>query len=190
MWRTKSEHGKGKWLSSWSMGLNYHFKFGAPESMAATELVTFLKSVEREAQKMGFKPTMVLDALFDTAEQKRFARRLTTGLPVDDIRLKGADLPDDSRVWHHDRISGSCRIPPSKGVVLVVTDEMGRETIFGFFKYPEAVQDTERRPVAETGLKGRWSFRDFVKSPDKRFREIVRLFRDAGFVEEEVDDYA
>jgi hypothetical protein len=171
------------------MGLNYHFKFGAPGSTKAAELVAFLKEVEKEAQKMGFKPTMVLDASFDTAEQKQFARRLTTGLPVEDIRLKGADLPDDSRVWHHDSSSGACRVPPSRGVVLVVTDEMGRETIFGFFQFPEVVRDTERRVVAETGLRGCWSFCDFVKSPDKRFREIVRLFRQAGFVEEEMDDY-
>ncbi|MGA2542177.1 MAG: hypothetical protein ABSG78_11540 [Verrucomicrobiota bacterium] len=172
------------------MGLNYYFKFGAPESKTAAELIAFLKGVEKEAQKLGFKPTMVLDALFDTAERKQFARRLTTGLPVEDIRLKGADIPDDSRIWHHDSTSASYRVPPSKGVVLVVTDEMGRETFFGFFQFPEAVRDTKGRVVAETGLKGRWSFRDFVKSPDKRFREIVRLFRDSGFVEEEVDDFA
>jgi hypothetical protein len=75
-------------------------------------------------------------------------------------------------------------------VVLVVTDESGCETFFGFFQFPETVQDTKRRVVAETGLNGRWSFRDSVKSPDNRFREIVRHFRDAGYVEEEVDDYA
>jgi hypothetical protein len=171
------------------MGLNYHFKFGAPGTRTAAELVSFLKGVEKEAQRMGLNPTTVLDAVFDTAERKQFARRLTTGLPVEDVRLKGADLPDDSRVWHHDSTSGSCRVPPSKGVVLVVTDEGGRETVFGFFRFPDVILDTKRKVVAETGLKGRWLFRDFVKSPDKRFREIVRLFRDAGYVEEEVDDY-
>jgi hypothetical protein len=172
------------------MGLNYHFKFIAPRSTTAAELMAFLKGVEKDAQKMGFKPTMVLDAPFETAEQKQFARRLMTGMPVEDARLKGADLPDDSRVWHHDSTSGSCRVPPSRGVVLVVTDEQGHETIFGFFQFPETVLDTKRKVVAETGLKGRWSFRDFVKSPDKRFRQIVGHFRAAGFVEEEIDDYA
>jgi len=172
------------------MGLNYHFQFGAPATTTAADLVAFLNRVEKEAQKIGFKPTIVLDAPFDTAEQKQFARRLTTGLPVDDVRLKGADLPDDSRVWHHDSTSGSCRVPPSRGVVLVVTDEIGRETIFGFFQFPEAVQDTKHGVVAQTGLKGRWWFHDSVKSPDKRLREIVRLFQEAGFLEEVVDDYS
>jgi hypothetical protein len=174
---------------SLDMGLSYHFKFGAPQSRTAADLVTFLKDVEKEAIKMGFRPTTVLDASFDTAERKQFARRLTTGLPVEDIRLKGADLPDDSRVWHHDSVSGSCRVPPLRGVVLVVTDETGCETIFGFFQFPEIVHDTKRKVAAETGLKGRWLFQDSVKSSDKRFREIVHLFRDAGFVEEEVDEY-
>jgi hypothetical protein len=72
----------------------------------------------------------------------------------------------------------------------VVTDERGCETLFGFFQFPAAVRDSKRKVVAETGLKGGWWFHDFVKSPDNRFREIVRLFRDAGYVEEEVDDYA
>ena len=121
------------------MGLNYHFKLGAPGSRTAAELVAFLKGVEKEAQKMGFKPTIVLDAYFDTAERKQFARRLTTGLPVEDVRLKGADLPDDSRVWHHDSTSGSCRLPPLRGVVMVVTDGLG-----------EYVRHSIQLPAADT----------------------------------------
>ena len=139
---------------------------------------------------MGFKPTMVLDAPFDTAEQKQFARRLTTGLPVEDIRLKGANLPDDSRVWHHDSTSGSCRVPPSRGVVLVVTHETGCETIFGFFQFPEAVLDTRRRVVAETGIERSVVVPDFVKVRTSASGRSSTSSGDAGFVEEEVDEYA
>lgn len=92
------------------MGLSYHFSFKAPAATTAQELVRFLREVEEEAQKMGFHPTMVLNATFDTTERKQFSRRLTTGLPVEDARLKGADLPDDSRVWHLDATGGTCRV--------------------------------------------------------------------------------
>jgi hypothetical protein len=171
------------------MGLTYHFEFRAAATETAENLERFLREVEKEAQAMGFRPTTVLNAAFDSTERKQFARRLTTGLPVEDARLKSANVPDDSRVWHLDTVGGMCRVPPSSGVVLVVTDEGGCETIFGFMRFPEAVRDARGAVVAETGLKGGWWFRDFVKSPDTRFREIVRRFRDAGFVGEEVDEY-
>jgi hypothetical protein len=172
------------------MGLTYHFQFRAPATKTAEELEDFLRDVEQEAQAMGFRPTVVLNAAFDTAERKRFSRRLTTGLPVEDARLKGANLPDDSRVWHLDSQGGSCRIPPSRGVVLVVTDDRGRETVFGFFRYPEALKDARGRIVAETGLNGAWSFLDFVNSPDPRYRTIVKEFAEAGYLESERDEYA
>ena len=172
------------------MGLTYHYKFKAPASATAAELEAFLNGVEEEAQRLGFEPTLVLNVVFVTTERKQFARRLTPGWPVEDVRLKGADLPDDSRVWHHDPDAGACWIPPSKGVFLVATDEHGFETIFGFFQFPETIQDTQHRVVAETGLKGGWAFRDHVKSPDRRFREIVRRFGKAGYLEEEADEFA
>ncbi|MEI7733336.1 MAG: hypothetical protein WCO56_27440 [Verrucomicrobiota bacterium] len=171
------------------MGLTYHFTFKAPANKTAAELETFLRGVEKEAQALGFKPTLMLNVNFDTTERKQFSRRLTTGWPVEDERLKGANLPDDSRVWHHNASEGTCRMPPSKGVVLVVTDDHGSETIFGFFQFPEAVRDTHRKVVAETGLKGCWAFQDHVKSPDKRYREIVKRFKDAGYLVEELDEY-
>ena len=79
------------------MGLTYHFEFRAPATETAEGLERFLRAVEKEAQAMGFHPTMVLNATFDSTERKQFARRLTAGLPVEDSRLKGANLPDDSR---------------------------------------------------------------------------------------------
>ena len=80
------------------MGLTYHFEFKAPATTTARELESFLRGVEQEAKAMGFRPTLILNAIFDSTERKQFARRLTTGLPVEDVRLTGADLPDDSRV--------------------------------------------------------------------------------------------
>ena len=58
------------------MGLSYHFTLTAPAEAKSEELEQLLKGVERQAKKLGFKPTMVLNALFDTAERREFARRL------------------------------------------------------------------------------------------------------------------
>ncbi len=138
---------------------------------------------------MGFRPTMVLNAAFDTTERKQFARRLTSGLPVEDARLKGANVPHDSRVWHLDTANGTCRMAPASGVVLVVTDEAGCETIFGLLRFPDAVLDAEGKVVAETGLGGSWYFGDHVKSADPRFRKIVRQFAEAGYLGRELDEF-
>jgi hypothetical protein len=171
------------------MSLSYYFTFTAPATAAAGELTAFLKGVEREAQRLGFRPTLVLDAAFDTPERRQFARRLTTGFHVEDERLKGVALPGDAAVWEHDPHEGSCRLLPTRGVVLVATDEHGCETAFGFFQYAEAVKDIHGRTLAETGLAGRWHFSEFVDSPDPRFREIVRLFAEGGFLEREKDEF-
>ena len=138
---------------------------------------------------MGFKPTMVLNAAFETAERRQFARRLTTGWPLEDKRIQGAVLPNDGRVWHHNVSEGTCRVPPTSGVVLVVTNEKGCEVIFGFLQFPERIRDTHRKVVAETGLKGCWAFRDHVKSGDERYRKIVKWFEAAGYLAEEFDEF-
>jgi hypothetical protein len=171
------------------MGSTYHFSFKAPATTTALELEAFLRGVEVEAKRLGFRPTHVINGLFDTTEQKQFSRRLTTGFPVEDARLKGADVPDDSRVWHFDSSGGTCRVPPSAGVLMVVTNECGQEAIFGLMKFPDRIKDTSGAVVAETRLEGGWWFHDHMKSPDPRYREIVRRFRDAGFLAEELDEF-
>jgi hypothetical protein len=171
------------------MGLSYHFEFRAPAAKTADQLVSFLRSVEEEAKKLGFAPTLVLDAVFDTTERKQFSRRLTTGLPVEDSRLKGANLPDDSRVWHLNTAGGTCRVPPSQGVVLVVTNERGQETVMGFLRFPQRITDSQGRVVAETGLGATWYFRDFVDSPDPRYRALVKKFAEAGYLVAERDEF-
>ena len=160
-----------------------------PATAAAEDLTAFLKEVEKEAQRMGFAPTLVLNATFDTPERRRFVRRLTIGFPIEDERLKGVALPADAAVWEHNPHDGSCHLLPSKGVVLVVTDEEGCETLFGFFQYAESVKDVHGRTLAETGLAGRWHLSQFVDSPDPRFREMIRLFAEAGFLESEKDEF-
>lgn len=171
------------------MGLSYHFEFKAPKSKRPEDLVSFLRSVEEDAKKAGFRPTLVLNAVFDTTERKQFSRRLTTGLPVEDVRLKGVDVPDDSRVWHLNTAGGTCRVPPSSGVVLMVTNERGQETVMGFLRFPKRIEDTKGRVVAETGLGGGWYFRDFVDSPDPRYRTLVKKFAEAGYLESEQDEF-
>jgi len=172
------------------MGLSYHFSFAAPAKTKPGDLEVFLKSIETEAKVMGFNPTLVLNASFDTPERKEFARRLVTGLPVEDERLKGVALPAPGTVWSHDQQHGKARVIPAKAVMLVLTDEHQCETVFGFFKYPEEIADIHGKQIAKVGLKNRWISRDFVDSPDPRFRKIVRLFADAGYLESEKDEFA
>jgi hypothetical protein len=172
------------------MGLSYHFSFSAPARTKAGDLEAFLKSVETEAKALGFNPTLVLNASFDTPERQEFARRLVTGFHVEDKRLKGVVLPAPGMVWNHDQQHGAARIIPGKAVVLILTDEHQCETIFGFFKYPEEVLDIHGKAIVKTGLKNRWISRDFVDSPDPRFRKIVHRFADAGYLESEKDEFA
>ncbi len=171
------------------MGLSYYYQFSAPKTVTAAELESFLKSVETAAKRVGFNPTTVINAKFTTAEEKQLARRLTTGLLAEDERLKGVTLLDESKVWSHDRINGSCRVIPEKGVLLVVTDERGCETVFGFLFYPDSLTDSNGKELALLPSKGRWIFQDFVDSPDSRYRKIVQAFKQAGYVEEELDEY-
>jgi hypothetical protein len=172
------------------MSLSYHFSFAASAKTKPGDLEAFLKSIEPEAKEMGFNPTLVLNASFDTPERKEFARRLVTGLPVEDERLKGVALPTPGTVWSHDQQQGKARVIPTKAVMLVLTDERQCETIFGFYKYPEEVLDIHGKAIAKTGLKNRWVSRDFVDSPDPRFRTLVRRFADAGYLESEKDEFA
>ncbi len=139
---------------------------------------------------MGFGPTMVLNGAFDTSEKKRFARRLTTGFFVKDQRLCGAKLKKPDSIWHLNADEGSCSVIPCEGVVLILTNEEGDETVFGFLRYPDLVCGINGEVLAETRLGRSWHFRNFLKSRDGRYREIVRLFMEQGYLEEESDEYS
>ena len=163
------------------MGLSYFYAFSAPASKTAAELEAFLRTVEVKARELGFAPTMVVNAQFDNGERQDFARRLTTGLKLTSDQLKGVVLIADGQVWSHEPNSGFCRVIPKQGVLLVVTNEQGHESAFGFFRYPETLQDLNGRDLVKSGAGNRWTFQDFVDSADPRYRTIVKLFADSGY---------
>ena len=171
------------------MGLSYFYSFSAPASTTAAELEAFLHTVEVQAKAMGFAPTMVVNAKFDNQERQDFARRLTTGLKLTSEQLKGVVLLADGQVWSHEPNSGFCRVIPKQGLLLIITNEHGHESAFGFFRYPETLRDLNGRDVVKTGAGKRWTFQDFVDSPDLRYRQIVKLFADAGYYDGESDEF-
>lgn len=172
------------------MGLSYHFEFTAPADTTAEDLEAFLKGVEQLAKAIGFAPTTVLNVPFDNRERRDFARRLGGSYSVQDDRLKGVTLPVEGQIRDYDAISGRCRLIPERGVILVVTDEGGCETCFGFFRFPDEILDIHGRCIMRTGFAGAWAFRDFVDSPDPRYRAIVQQFEAAGYAKQVKDEYA
>ena len=171
------------------MGLSYHFTLAAPATKTAVELEIFLKGVEADAKAMGFAPTLVVNAEFDTPERWEFVRRTVRGIHIEDERLKGVVLPDERQVWDFSANLGHGRIAPERAVILVLTDERGCETVIGFAWYPAALRDIHGKALVEVPEGGRWFFRDFVDSGDPRYRQIVKQFADAGYVEAERDEF-
>ena len=144
------------------MALSFHFKFTAPATKSAAELEKFLKLVEKEAIRLGFKPTLVLNAPFDTDERRNFARRLTTGQRIESEKLKGVSLVRKEQVFSHDPAQGDCRLIPEHGVALVVTDERKQEIVFGFLRYPKTLTDANGKKILDTGVGDDWRYQDFV----------------------------
>jgi hypothetical protein len=71
------------------MALSYYYTFSAAKTVSASELETYLRTVDAAAHRMGFEPTIVINGVFASPEQREFARRITGGLLVTDLRLKG-----------------------------------------------------------------------------------------------------
>jgi len=172
------------------MGLSYHYEFTAPAGTPGAKLEEFLRSVEQLAKTLGFAPTIVLNAAFDIKERRDFARRLGGSYTFQDESLKGVALPLEGQVRDYDPIVGRCRLIPEHGVVLVVTDERGCETSFGFFKFPNDILDTHGRGIVRTGFDGAWTYRDFIDSPDFRYRKIVKRFEATGYAKSVKDEFA
>lgn len=170
--------------------MTYYYQFTAPPTATTGELETFLRGLEQDARALGFEPVTVLNVAFDTADRREFARRLGSCVTVEDERLKGVVLAARELIRDHDPVLGECRVYPEHGVVLVVTDEHGCESGFGFFRFPAHVPDIHGNALADTGLNGAWWFRDFVDSPDPRFRQLVQRFAAGGFLKREKDEFA
>ena len=109
------------------------------------------------AKSLGFAPTTVLNIPFDTAERREFARRVGGGFSREDDLLKDLALPREGQIRDHDPASGSCRLIPEHGVILVVTDEASCETCFGFFRFPAEIVDIHGRSLISTGLDGAYT---------------------------------
>jgi hypothetical protein len=171
------------------MGLSFHFKFSAPATKTAVDLENFLKTVEAEAKRLGFNPTLVLNAQFDSEERRKFARRLTTGQRIESEKLKGVVVVKEEQVFSHDPVHGDCRLIPEQGVVLVVTNERKEEMFFGFFRYPKTLKGTNGKKILDTKIGGDWRYADFVDSPDPRYRTILQKFAEAGYLKESIDEY-
>lgn len=109
---------------------------------------------------------------------------------MQDERLRGDAIPAAGQIRDHDRVIGDCHVIPKHGVVLVVTDDRVCESCFGFFKFPEHIVDAHGDVLAETGVGDRWWFRDFVDSPDPRYRKIVQRFAEASYAVSVSDEFA
>lgn len=171
-----------------TMGLTYHYSLRAPAHATAAELAAFLENVEGDAKLLGFAPTIVVNGPFDTPERRDFARRIARGRTIEDARLRGVELPRET-CWCHYPDTGECRLAPEYGVVLVLTDERGCESVFGFFRHPARILDRAGRVAMEVPDAGEWSSGTFIDSPDPRYRAIVRRFREAGYLASELDEF-
>jgi hypothetical protein len=61
---------------------------------------------------------------------------------------------------------------------------------FWFLSYPDELTDLNQIELAVVPHSGRWFFHNYVNTPDSRYRQIVKMFADAGFVKQEKDEYA
>ena len=172
------------------MGLIYYYEFTAPATVSADELEQFLKALEFKAKTLGFSPTFVLNVAFDTPERRAFARRFGGGFYVEDERLRGDVQLREGQVIHHNPEAGSVRLVPIRAVALVATDAFGCESCFGFLRFPDHLVDETGQVVMSLGTGSQWMFKDYIDTPDPRYRAIVRDFEQAGYLSSTKDEFA
>lgn len=172
------------------MGLSYYYEFTAPATVTTDVLEQFLKALEFKAKTLGFSPTSVLNVSFDTPERRAFARRLGGGYYVEDERLRGDVRLREGQVDHHNSQAGVVRLVPLRAVVLVVTDATGIESCFGFMQFPNSLIDQSGVMIMPLPAGDRWTFKDFIDTPNPRYRAIVREFEQAGYLVSSRDEFA
>lgn len=154
--------------------------------MPPEKLEAFLQGIEGGTRLMGFSPTTVVNGPFDTPDRREFAHRVARGLIVEDERLCGEELSKEA-CWSCGE--GYCRLAPEHGVLLVVTDERSCEAVFGFFRYPRVIRNRTGREIMPVPGDGAWVSSDWIKSPDQRYRAIVRQFAAGGYLAMELDEF-
>lgn len=170
------------------MGLSYHFSFRASPQTSGAQLMEFLRGVEAEAQQLGFAPTIVIDGPFDSQERREFARRIARPLTIEDRRLVGIETAE-GLCWTAIPAAGIVRLAPTYCAVLVVTDSKGIESVFGFLQFPTVIHNRQGAEVMRVPEAGTWRFGSFIDSPDPRYRKLVARFREAGYLESELDEF-
>lgn len=172
------------------MGLSYYYEFTAPAKVTTGELEQFLKALEFKAKTLGFSPTSELNVSFDTPERRAFARRLGGGYYVEDERLRGNVRLREGQVDHHNAQAGAVRLVPVRAVVLAVTDAAGSESCFGFMQLPDQLVDESGAMIMPLPTGDQWMFKDFIDTPNPRYRAIVREFEKAGYLASSRDEFA
>jgi hypothetical protein len=158
--------------------------------VTADALEQFLKALEFNAKTLGFSPTSVLSVSFDTPERRAFARRLGGGYWVEDERLCGNVRLREGQVDHHNAQAGAARLVPVRAIVLAVTDAVGCESCFGLMQFPDSLVDESGITIMPLPTGERWMFKDFIDTPDPRYRAIVREFDQAGYLASSKDEFA
>jgi hypothetical protein len=86
--------------------------------------------------------------------------------------------------------AGAVRLVPVQAVVLAVADAAGCESCFGFMQFPDCLVDETGATIMSLPTAGRWMFKNYIDTPDPRYRAIVRDFEQAGYLESSRDDFA
>ena len=174
------------------MSLDYYYEFKAAPSKPIEELKSFLTEVGREALELGFATAVTVNSVFRSVDQLEFARRVCLLPTLTDARLKTADFSADPSVYRQDSEEGECGIFPVDGILLVVVNQAGLETTFGFLRFPKliiGVDDHGTEIRIEYPVGPEWQFQQWVHSPDPRYRKLVSLFAAGGYLAVERDDY-
>ena len=128
--------------------------------------------------------------MFNTQQNREIARLIHIFHSICDDKLKGVTMPFRDQILHFHSITGHCRLLPKEAVVLVLVNEQGAGTAFGFVVYPEILNDISGNLLLKIPVGGRWYFSDSFNSPDPRYRKIAKRFANAGYLEAELDGFA